>query len=463
MDLSRRDFIHAGTLSLAALQTGLTPQQQDGQQTNTEEFQTVAHLIGPEDARPEPGSDFFQGDNYQKVYYAYLYDSIDTGNQYFITQDDADWQEYRMIPKSQLDEVVTSESDSFFNHTFARPEAPDDKNWQYTDADVTKFNSEIELASTTTLETNQRGNYPPGSTATPGVALRFTGTPTGGEALGGYFNDNNGLIVGEDTTDSFVRLRAGGTDVTVYRTDWNGYVPDERVWVSNRPVITRFPHLFYGGGDLEVRALLHGADSSELRTLHTFTPDNVTGIADGPPIQQPNLPVRFQSIGLTGGNLRANACHYEFSQTHSETRINGEHFQDVSVSTTGWTPLLLWRKRPGWEMVNVKPLKIAASAATNDAKLEILLDSEVSNVTTSLPTHTTSDETAVEIVDATVDTLGERRWVGYSAAGQGNSGGQTNPSDLTFNLPSNETIGLFAQAVGGTATVSGAVAWEEYF
>lgn len=461
MDLSRREFMFVGSTSLLSLQSGGVQLQMEDPDNPQEDyqFQGVADLMGPAAARPEPGDPFF--DN--KQFYAYRYEATDTHARYFITQNDSQWSELNVNPQTQVDEVRVSNYVSFFNHTFARPNSPDAKNWTFTDGDVTKQESEVELASTTMLETQQRGNYPPGAESIPGVAFRVTGAPTAGRADAGYFTDSNGIGAGEDATDSYVFLRGGGTEVRVYRSNWNGYVPDGRLWASDRPVITRFPHLFYGGGDLEIRAVIHGETGSELRTLHTFTPDNVDQIPAGPPIQQPNLPVRFESDSLSGGALRANACHYEFGQPETETRINGEHFTQVDAGTTDWTPLLVWQKRPGWEMVNVEPLKVSVAAQTNPAKLELQLNPTLSNTSTSLPVHTDGGETAVEIVTGTVDSFGQRRWPGYVPAGQGSATDAISADRLTFNLPANQPVGLFAQGVGGTSTLSGTIGWEEFF
>lgn len=368
-----------------------------------------------------------------------------------------------MNPETQTDEVRVEDFTSFFDHTFARPESPDDKNWNYTDADVTKDASEIELSATTVLESRQRGNYPPGSESIPGIAMRLTGEPTAGEALGGYFHANDGGGVGEDTTDSFVFMRKGGATEKVYRENWNGYVPDSRLWLNSSPVITRFPHLFYGGGAFNVRALVYIGNSPMLKTLHTFTPEN-TDLGDGPLFDQPNLPIRFESDGLSGGNLRANACHYEFADSHSEHRINGEHFENISISETDWTPIISWRKRSGWEMVNVKPIKIAAFARTNDIKLELQLGTTLDAPTWNLPINTDSAETSVEVsIGGTITSDGERRWPGYAAQGSGNAPGSVADEDVDFNLDSDRTVTLAAQGVGGSAEAYGAIAWEEFF
>lgn len=462
LDLSRREFMLAGTTSMLALDSGLQRQLEtknasgDGYQ-----FQGVADLIGPAAARPEPGGGFFEN----KIAYAYRYEASDTGDRYFIQHGWDSWQVIMSVPTNQLDEIETQQAISFFNHHFARPEAPDTKNWEFTATEVTKQGSEIELASTTTLQTTQRGNYPPGGEATPGGAYRLTGVPSAGEAFGGYATANDGLVTGEDTTDSFIEIRNSGVTKRVHRTDWNGYVPSERVWVDSRPIITRFPHLFYGGGDLGIEALLHGSDGSALRRLHTFTADSISDVfGEGSTIGQPNLPFRFESASLSGGALRANACHYQFELSQGETRVNGEHFTEVNAGTVGWTPLIAWRKRNGWDMVNVKPLKMKVVASGADAKLELQLGATVSGGSWNRPTHSSPSETALEFnTGATLDANGERRWPGYVAAGQGSNSGEAESQNLDFNLPTDQVVVLAAQGVGGTATLSGVVGEEEFF
>lgn len=459
MTTTRRGFMELAGSTLILGDSDLAPQmEQSDRDGNPDVYGLVLDRT-----RPSPERVAREWDTYRLVHL-----DPTTGEKAYLTHTINGWREIPMpIPTNQLNEVETQQAISFFNHTFARPESPDLKNWLFESANVTKEQSEVELASTASLRTTQRGNYPPGAEATPGVAFRVTGTPTGGDALAGYATDANGIVVGEDATDSFVELRKGGVSKRVHREDWNGDIPSERVWADRSPVITRFPHLFYGGGDLKVRAHVHGEASSELLTLHRFTPDSVADeFPEGPPIDQPNLPVVFASDSLSGGNLRANACHYQFELSESENRVNGEHFENVSVSATEWTPLIAWRKRTDWDMVNVKPLRIFANAAGNgsDAKLELQLNASVSGGTWGTPTHTSSSETSVEVNSGiTLDTLGERRWPGYAVSGQGGQGGEVASDNLTFNLPSTQTIVLAAQGVGGSATLSGFVAWEEYF
>lgn len=488
LDLSRREFMQVGTTSLLAIQSGGLQVSSGGQPNEQYEFQGVADLIGPADARPAAGSDFF--DN--KVYYAYRYQETD-GDQFewYITQDDSQWTNLSNTmsnPQTQVDEVRVEDFTSFFNHTFSRPGAPDTKNWAFVDADVTKSSSEIELASTTGLIGKQRGNYPPGSEAIPGVAFRVTATPTGGECFAGYFADTDddqvpdeGFGFGSDATSDFAFLAKGGTIQRIRQADWNGVSVSDRPFITHYPRICRFPHLFYGGGAIRWRIVDHDTDDGTptptLKTVHTETPESAADYGapfdDGPPFDQPNLPPAFTSNGLTGGAIRANASHYESGEDESENRINGEFFggsSGTSVGQTGWTHLMSWRKRDGWDMVNVKPFKVGVIAESSDVQLELQLGSDIgaTDADFSLPTHTDSNGSAVEVTSAgSLNTAGQRRWVGFSQTGGSgafsSSPGLIGESSLDFNLPGEDVVTLAANGVGGSATVWGYVSWEEYF
>lgn len=85
LDLSRREFMQVGSVSMLSLSAPGQLQVDTGGQPNEEyEFQGVADLMGPAAARPAPDDGFF--DN--KVYYAYRYTASDTGAISTITQDD---------------------------------------------------------------------------------------------------------------------------------------------------------------------------------------------------------------------------------------------------------------------------------------------------------------------------------------------------------------------------------------
>lgn len=470
--------MQVGATSLLAVDSGGLNQLDGPDSPQDYEFQGVADLVGPAEAKPAPNSDFF--DN--KKYFAYRYETTDTNERFFITQNDDYWTEIGMtLPKTQIDEVQVEDYRSFFNHTFSRPGAPDGKNWSYVASEVTKVDSEIELASSTRLIGKQRGNYPPGSQAVPGVAFRLTSTPTGGEAFGGYFADGNGDGIpdvgfgfGSDATSDFAFLAKNGTLKKIRQSNWNGESVSSRPFVSHYPRIGRLPHLFYGGGAINYRILAHetvnGTPTPVLKTVHIETPETAAEYGapfnEGPPFNQPNLPPAFTTNGLTGGSLRANAAHYESGEDESEQRVNGQHYNTGSsaIGTSSWVPLLSYQKRSGWEMVNVKPLVLLASAVSSDIKFEIRVGGTLTGASWSLPPHTASDETAIEVdTAATAVSGGQRRGIGYAVAGSGQLSLELSRLAIDFNLPVGEAVTIAAQAVGNSGGSNGGVAWEEFF
>lgn len=88
LDLSRRRFVQIGVSSVFSVGGVDAPQLSGGADTTGDyQFQGVADLMGPLDARPEPGDEFFEN----KDFYAYQYYSMDEGGRYFIRQSDDAW------------------------------------------------------------------------------------------------------------------------------------------------------------------------------------------------------------------------------------------------------------------------------------------------------------------------------------------------------------------------------------
>lgn len=84
-ELSRRDFMLAGVTTVALASTGSVQAQSDTES----EFQAAAVLVGPADARPEPGDGFFD----RKTRYSYVYHATDGTTKSMITQANEQWTE----------------------------------------------------------------------------------------------------------------------------------------------------------------------------------------------------------------------------------------------------------------------------------------------------------------------------------------------------------------------------------
>jgi hypothetical protein len=82
VELDRRGFFVTGLTALSAAAAGTVAAQ-----TTTTRFQEAAVLIGPIDARPAPGGEWF--DN--KLTYTYIYRPTDDTRSYIITEEDSTW------------------------------------------------------------------------------------------------------------------------------------------------------------------------------------------------------------------------------------------------------------------------------------------------------------------------------------------------------------------------------------
>ena len=82
-DLSRRDFMLAGVTTVALASTGSVQAQSE----TPPEPQAAAVLVGPADARPEPGDRFFD----QKSRYSYVYHATGSSVKSMITESDDQW------------------------------------------------------------------------------------------------------------------------------------------------------------------------------------------------------------------------------------------------------------------------------------------------------------------------------------------------------------------------------------
>jgi len=81
--------------------------------------------------------------------------------------------------------------------------------------------------------------------------------------------------------------------------------------------------------------------------------------------------------------------------------------------------------------------------------------------------YAVSDETGIEVTrdgdQGSITTDGQRRYVDFAPAGQGNKSGAVTTSELELSIPNNAVVTLAAQGVGGTASISGAITVQEFF
>jgi hypothetical protein len=88
MEQTRREFLAAGTVALTSLPGDVQLQLESGDGADNPDYRALPLLLGPKDARPEPGGPFFD----DKVEpYAYIYEST-FGDRAFISDQYDSWQ-----------------------------------------------------------------------------------------------------------------------------------------------------------------------------------------------------------------------------------------------------------------------------------------------------------------------------------------------------------------------------------
>ena len=202
LDLSRREFMQVGSVSVLSLGSTGNLQVSDGQPNEEYEFQGVADLMGPSEARPAAGSDFF--DN--KVYYWYRYEETDTGARYFISQDDSQWSLLGMRLKKyedNFDRLVTSRLSDQINvpgeHDFTPERLRYYKNGARrflmygTDSTHTETPQgrliEPAQGDSIHLKTAERAVYPVGFDLWPSQAYNLNRAPSGNDVVGGGYGE----------------------------------------------------------------------------------------------------------------------------------------------------------------------------------------------------------------------------------------------------------------------------------
>ena len=382
-----------------------------------------------------------------------------------------------------LEEFRVRDYNPFFNHHFSHiPESEVlTKLWYYTDTqdgNLDRDGSELSLNTTATtnayaeVETTEHGNYSPGSEAVCGMGVRVGSSPTGEQdAWWGYSNGTNGFGCGVDADGLYCFHDYGGTRDKYYQKDWNKDTLDGSDDDDNPSGLSldnfqsghifRWPHLWYGYGQIEYVIAVRDRNGVEPVTVHSVN-------RDGDELfEQSNLPMkaRVENNGTAESlSLYLNAVHYEKRTKDVDVRINGEYNNGVSVDDT-WTPLISIRKRTDWADVNIKPLEVEISSDT-DIVAEIQLDSDITGASFNLPEHTSSSETAVEVDTSATDfnTFGERRWVSRVKSGGNNKFGAAAAENIDFNIPAEQIITLAAKADSGqTGSVDAVLKWGEEF
>jgi hypothetical protein len=278
----------------------------------------------------------------------------------------------------------------------------------YPDARVDHVPSESEYhvyttataGETTGFETVDRIRVVSGYAFEGAFSLRIPDDPTGEQDVraGVWEAGESGAYVGLDATGPYVEMLRNGNRQGKVRPDgWNGEGTQTDVaQLLKDGCIVRIKPYLYNSGTVDVEAYESNDDGRLVsRTIHRFDPDGKSTWA-----RQSN-PLRIEvANGATAESFdvyvqdRQAARRGDFS---ANDRTKGDRRQGITVSDTGWEPLLSVRQKDGYDgvTVNFQSYRIAPQ---DDIILQVRSDSltDPDTLPWESPKNVDASETACE-------------------------------------------------------------------
>lgn len=309
------------------------------------------------------------------------------------------------------------------------------------------------------LQSTERGQYIPGSSAEIGLYVRLPQDLTGSqEARWGYMDDDNGVYFGQDSDGLFVQRRTDGTDQSkVRRSDWNNDTVDGS-GDSDNPSglnldltagsIFQIDFTWYGDGPFEFKVFLQdNAGRKQEVVVHRI---NVAGELS---VNNPNLPIRavLENNGTaTASDLFVAGRQFAvLGRERPNRRLNGEFVSLGSIATT-FLPVMSFRKKSDFVGATVTAERISAFA---DAQMryQLRLNPTLGGESFGNLEDTTATETALE-VDSSATTLsgGEIIDKGLLSSSGGNKAALTESGTLPQIIPETQPLTLAVRQLSGT-------------
>lgn len=305
-----------------------------------------------------------------------------------------------------------------------------DKFFEYDDANVTRSGPDVDVEEGGFIRTRERGDYGAGKQAIPGCAGRWNQDPVGDQdAWMGYYDDSNGIGAGvgykhfnagesgasEAGAQFYAFFEVGGEgrevvpaeNFNVDALDGSGVAP---TLDPTDGITLRMPGAAYGHSRLGIMVGIKTDDAdadsiSSFRDAFTMYPAHVFTKPGETMWDEFDLPIEWNTSGTqsNGFVLKATACHYQGDLGRKLKRVSGEGFTPqknggtaISLNTfPDWTYLLSFRKRTGWEGVDVSPLGVSINTDQN-IEVQITVGGDFNNTSYALPDDTAATEGAVE-------------------------------------------------------------------
>lgn len=294
----------------------------------------------------------------------------------------------------------------------------------------------------------------------------------------GYFENDNGVYMEHHDSGPLVGIRNEGVDIVVPRSQWNedkldGTGKSTATYNFTKSTIFAIDLQWLGVGIVRMAVEL---PNGELLYFHTF---EHSGLIDSTYMRTANLPIRYELIGLEGATgtqtvkqicssvwHEDGGCGAISAYAHSVSSPNTPVSVTTRRSILALRPKTTYNSLPNRSYFTLRD--VAVLVGGNNVYWEIVFNPTYSGTPTwtSVGNHSTVEFST----DANVISGGIVVASGYGVSGTGSTR-QTLSRDINNNYPfgldidgANPTsFALVMTSLSGTATVNGAMHWEEIY
>lgn len=407
-----------------------------------------------------------------------------------------DWHDPPQDPlyeqKNVYNELNTRQLEIIWEHSVGKVPASEGITTKFFDysAGVTRDGPSAVVGEGEYIQTKEVGDYGGGQPVVAGMTFEINQQPQNDQdGWTGYSDQTDGVGLGvrdfavdEGTPGATTSgpqpyvffERFGNSRIVVPQEHWNINKCNQEAGEGppldlTDGVTVRNPHAcyFHTNATVEVGIKLDEGGFA-LVPVHEF---NHQG---GPMWSHSDLPAQTRVTGTqaNGFTAKLTTVHYEGETGRDVKRTNGQPWTpqfnggaNISLNAhPAWTYIMGFRKRSGWEKVDVSPQTLSLNADQN-VEVQLTVGGSFSNTAFGLPEDTSSSECATEYdlatwdlstdseksTDTSIDSIGEREWIDVVA------GDKQNPIDISaaledIVLASNEILALLARPATANAT-----------
>lgn len=255
--------------------------------------------------------------------------------------------------------------------------------------------STYRLNGTGYIDSSQRGEYQPGSTAEFGMAVFFDSLPDSNDddrVEWGYINTNDGVYYGVNTTCTFVGVKKAGTVLDeVCQENWNVDTLDgdnDTDNPSGKKLLLKDVNMYqtrfswYGGGLIEPGVILDDVTGQDYFAMHRFDIQNQTSL------DQISLPLSLNVSNDDDEDVSVNIAGRQYSilDEYEKTGRQMKEFREsLTASASEYTPAISLQVEDGFENVVLDLVSFSATP-TCDVNAHVRFDTNLTNANFTEPT-----------------------------------------------------------------------------